>query len=81
MIIFVLSSKHKMSTIIIQSKDQKNDKFLLELAKRLRLSAKVLSADEEQDIMLVKSIDEGMKSGEASEEAVKKILSKNGVKI
>ena len=70
-----------MSTIIIQSKDRKNDKFLLELAKRLRLSAKLLTADEEQDMMLVKSIDEGMKSGEGSEEEVRKIMTKNGIKI
>lgn len=70
-----------MSTIIIQSKDKKNDKFLLELAMRLRLAAKVLTHDEEQDMMLIKSIDEGIKSGEGSEQEVRKIMAKNGIKI
>ncbi len=70
-----------MSTILIKSKDKENDKFLLDLAKRLRLRAKVLNEDDEQDLMLIKSIDEGMKSGEGSAQEVKKILGRNGSKI
>lgn len=70
-----------MSTILIKSGNKKNDKFLLELAKRLRLEAKVLNPDEEYDLLLIKSIDEGIKSGEGSREEVKKILSRHGAKI
>jgi hypothetical protein len=70
-----------MSTILIRSKDKGNDKFLLELAKRLRLQAKVLNEDDEQDLLLIKAIDEGIKSGEGSSDEVKKIFGRHGVKI
>ena len=67
--------------ILIRSKDKRNDKFLLELAKRLRLQARVLKEDDEQDLRLIKFIDEGMSSGEGSSTEVKKMFSRHGVKI
>ena len=70
-----------MSTILIKSKGKDNDKFILEFAKRMRLRAKILNEDNEMDLLLIKSIDEGMKSGEGSAEEVKKILGRYGHKI
>ena len=70
-----------MSTILIKSNNKENDNFFLKLARSLKLRAKVLKEDDELDLLLIKSIDEGMKSGEASRDEVKKILSKHGIKI
>ena len=70
-----------MSTILIKSNNKKNDSLFLQLAKNLRLRAKVLKEDDEMDLLLIKSIDEGMKSGEASKEEVKKVFAKHGIKI
>ena len=66
---------------MIKSNNKKNDGLLLQLAKNLRLRAKVLKEDDEMDLLLIKSIDEGMKSGEASKEEVKKVFAKHGIKI
>lgn len=70
-----------MSTILISSDNKENDNFFLKLAKGLHLKAKVLTEDEQLDILLVKSIDEGMKSGEGSKAAVQKLFGKHGIKI
>ena len=70
-----------MSTILIKSTDKENDSFILKLAKLLRLKARVLDEDDEQDILLIKSINEGMKSGEASKEVVESFFSKHGAKV
>ena len=70
-----------MSAILIKSDSRENEHFILKLAKGLRLSARVLNEDDEQDLLLINSIDEGMKSGEASREKVKKIFAKHGIKI
>lgn len=70
-----------MSTILIKSTDKENDSFILKLAKLLRLKARVLDADDEHDLLLIKSINEGMKSGEASKEEVENFFSKHGVKV
>ena len=70
-----------MSTILIKSNNKENDNFFLKLAKNLHLHTKVLNEDDEMDLLLIKSIDEGMKSGEGSKEDVKKIFSRHGIKI
>ncbi len=70
-----------MSAILIRSNNKENDHFILKLAKGLHLSARVLSEDDELDLLLITSIDEGMKSGEASREKVKKLFAKHGIKI
>ncbi|HLG36398.1 MAG TPA: hypothetical protein VI757_16085 [Bacteroidia bacterium] len=70
-----------MSTILIKSNNKKNDNFILKLAKSMRLRAKVLKEDDEMDLLLIKSIDEGMESGEGSKEDVKKMFAKHGIKV
>lgn len=70
-----------MSTILIRSRSKRDDNFILKLAKSMRIRAKILKEDDEMDLLLIKSIDEGMKSGEGSKEEVKKLLGKHGVKI
>ena len=70
-----------MSTIVINSDNRENDNFFLKLAKNLHLKAKVLTEDEQMDILMIKSIDEGMRSGEGSKEEVKKLFSRHGIKI
>lgn len=70
-----------MSAILIRSNNKEDDNFILKLAKGLHLRTRVLSEDEEMDLLLIKSIDEGIKSGEASKEEVKKMFDKHGIKI
>lgn len=48
--------------------------------KKHRLKTRILKSKEDED-MMAKWIDEGMKSGEVSEKNVLEILKKNGVKI
>jgi len=70
-----------MSTILIKSDNRENDNFFLKLAKGLHLKAKILTEDEQMDMLLIKSINEGMKSGEASKDEVKKMFGRHGIKI
>ena len=70
-----------MSTILIKSNNKENDNFILKLAKNLHLHTKVLNKDDEMDLLLIKSIDEGMKSGEGSKDEIKKIFGRHGIKI
>ncbi len=76
-----VKNKITMSAILIKSNNKENEHFILKLARGLRLSARVLSKDDELDLLLMKSIDEGMKSGEAPREEVKKLFAKHGIKI
>ena len=68
-----------MTTIIVKIPDKKANMFA-SYFKKHRLKTRGLNSKEDED-MMAKWIDEGMKSGEVSEKDVLEILKKNGVKI
>ncbi len=68
-----------MTTIIVNIPDKKADE-LMNYFKRYRLRTRIVKAKEDEKLV-AKWIDEGMKSGEVSEEEIFEVLKKNGVKI
>lgn len=56
-----------METIILKGSSKSNAKLLLELAKKLQFSARKLTQEEEEDLGIAISVQEGMKSGLLSE--------------
>ncbi|HLG35040.1 MAG TPA: hypothetical protein VI757_09185 [Bacteroidia bacterium] len=68
-----------MTTVIVKIPDKKASMFA-SYFKKHRLKTRILKSKEDED-MMAKWIDEGMKSGEVSEKNVLEILKKNGVKI
>ena len=65
-----------MCAILIKATKENNDIFL-RLAKITRSPVKILDDDEELDVLLVESIEKGMKSGKASKDEVKKFLERS----
>jgi hypothetical protein len=70
-----------MDTLLIKCNDKKSYSLLLEIAKLTKAKTKILTDDEELDLLLNSSINEGMKSGKASKEEVNKFFKKNGIRI
>lgn len=70
-----------MSSILIKSKTEENDSLFFHLAKVMKLPVRILNEDDEQDLLLIQSIEDGMKSGKASKEKVNKFLTKYGIRI
>lgn len=68
-----------MTTVIVKIPDGKGN-LSKEFFKKHHLKTRVLKANEDEQL-IAKWIDEGMKSGEVSEEKVLETLRKNGVKI
>ncbi len=68
-----------MTTVIVKIPDGKEN-LSKEFFKKHHLKTRVLKANEDEQL-ISKWIDEGMKSGEVSEEKVLETLRKNGVKI
>ena len=67
-----------MTTIIVNIPDKKENLFK-EFLKKNHFKMRLLKTKEDEDIM-AKWIDEGMKSEEVSEEVIFETLRKNGVK-
>ena len=68
-----------MTTIVVKIPDKKEN-LMKEFFRKHRLKTRVIRAKEDEELM-AKWIDGGMKSGEVSEEIVFETLRKNGVKI
>jgi len=68
-----------MTNVIVKIPDGKEN-LSKEFFKKNHLKTRVLKANEDEQL-IAKWIDEGMKSGEVSEEKVLETLRKNGVKI
>ncbi len=64
-----------METIVLTGDSKANAKLLLELAKKLNFSAKVISAEDAEELGLFYSIKEGLGSGLMAEEEKSKFLS------
>jgi len=70
-----------MSAILIKSKNKEDESLLFHLAKVMKLPIRILNEEDQQDLLLIKSIDEGMKSGKASKNEVNKFFAKYGIRI
>ncbi len=64
-----------METILLTGDSKANAKLLLELAKKLNFSAKILSSEDAEEIGIYYSIKEGLESGLMAEEEKSKFLS------
>jgi len=69
----------KMKTVIVNIPDKKENMFL-DFFKKHHLKIHVLKPEEDEE-MIAKWIDEGMESGEVSENEIFETLRKNGVKV
>ncbi|MDD3741380.1 MAG: hypothetical protein PHH30_09070 [Bacteroidales bacterium] len=65
-----------MEAIIIYPGDKSNLKILIELAKKLKLKSKTLSAEALEDLGLIEAIDEGRETPFVSKENIIKSLNK-----
>lgn len=63
-----------METIILRGNSKTNSKLLLKLAKQLDFSGKKLSAEEEEELGIAISIEQGLKSGLLDENEKKDFL-------
>jgi hypothetical protein len=64
-----------METILLTGDSKANAKLLLELAKKLNFSAKILSTEDAEEIGIYYSIKEGLEWGLMAEEEKSKFLS------
>ncbi len=65
----------KMETILLTGDSKANAKLLLELAKKLNFSAKILSSEDAEELGIFYAIKEGLESGLMAEEEKSKFLS------
>jgi hypothetical protein len=70
-----------MNAILIKPSSKSVYSKFMELIISSKSEAKILSEDEELDLLLSDGIEEGMKSGKASKLRVKKFFAKHGVRI
>jgi hypothetical protein len=70
-----------MSAILIKSNNKENDLLLFQLAKVMKMKIRILNEDDEQDLLLIKSIDDGIKSGKASKADINKIFASHGIRV
>jgi hypothetical protein len=68
-----------MKTVIVKVPEKKESNFR-EFLKRHHLKSQVVEKEEDEEL-IAKWINEGMKSEEVSEEEIFEILRRNGVKI
>ena len=70
-----------MNAILIKPSNKSVYSKFMELIISSKSEAKILSEDEELDLLLSDGIEEGMKSGKASKARVKKFFAKHGIRI
>lgn len=68
-----------MTTVVLKIPDKKENQ-VMNYFKKHHLKIHIVEKEEDEDL-IAKWIDEGMKSGEVSEEEVFETLRRNGVKI
>ena len=68
-----------MTTVVLNIPDKKENQ-LMSYFKKLHLKVRVIEKEEDEDL-IAKWIDEGIKSEEVPEEEIVKILKRNGAKI
>ncbi len=68
-----------MKTIIVKIPDKKEN-YLRNFLKKHRFKSRVLEVEEDEDLM-AKWIDEGMKSEEVPEKEIFEIFRKHGIKV
>ncbi len=65
-----------MEAIVVETKSKKKTELLLKLSSELGLRSKRISATDIEDLFIVQSIKEGLKSGYTSKDKVLKALRK-----
>ena len=65
-----------MEAIVVETKSKKKTDLLLKLSREMGLRSKRVSATDIEDLFIVQSIKEGLKSGYASKDKVLKALRK-----
>lgn len=63
-----------METVIIKARTKSDIKFLLDLAKRIGVSAKTVNTDELEDAQLISLIEEGLKTPNVNRSEIMKAL-------
>ena len=63
-----------MNTVIIESKDKNDLKFLIQFAKKLGMQSRELTVEESEDIGLLNAMKKGRKKDYVSKEQVMKKL-------
>ncbi len=70
-----------MKTVIVNV-PEKEELFFKTLLKKFHFKSRTLTAEEKEDVWLLKMIDEAEnEKGEVSEEEIMKVLKRNGAKI
>ncbi len=70
-----------MDALLIKCNNKESYSLFLQIAKLTKAKTKILTEDQELDLLLIDSIEKGMKSGEAPKEEVEKFFRKHGAKI
>ena len=70
-----------MAAFLIKSTNKAFDEIILKLAKVIDAPVKRLNDDDELDVLLIQSIEKGMKTGKASKQSVTKFFKQNGIRI
>lgn len=78
---FLSLNKNNMAAFLIKSTSKAADDMILKLVKTINASVKMLDEEDEMDVLLIQSIEKGMKSGKASKESVRKFFNKHGIRI
>ena len=65
-----------MEAIVVETKSKKKTELLLKLSREMGLRSKRVSAADIEDLFIVQSIKEGLKSGYTSKDKVLKALRK-----
>jgi hypothetical protein len=65
-----------METLILQTRDKKESKLIMELLRKMNIATQKLSAEEQEDFILGKLIKEAVAKGEAKSSSIEKIIRK-----
>lgn len=65
-----------METLVLQTKDKKESKLILELLSKMNITAQKLSAEEQEDFVFGQLIKKAVAQGEAKSSSIEKIIRK-----
>ncbi len=65
-----------METLVLQTKDKKESKLIMELLSKMNIAAKKLSIEEQEDFVFGKLIKKAVEQGEAKSSSIEKIIRK-----
>ncbi len=65
-----------METLVLQAKDKKESRLLMELLGKMKIEVRRLSKQEQEDFVFGKLLKQAVKKGEAKQSSIEKIISK-----